>query len=538
MEALNTNIAELEKIISDVNAGPDLESCVKSLNSLIPQIKKIFEKLSYEKGKNSEFTFSIITQKIIDSLEELRYKQLRFEISYGLSRMFDYLLSIQYFEFICESKILIYFINSMLNLIENTRGALIYQVVIRKAHLYMNFVFQKNKPLRKIISELMKSFSIHHSANFKNFQFDMEERRLPELCGSDNSKDKESGITQLVELISSTYLTEQFELFYLSAPDIVTNLLKDPSEEYNKAYSKFGNLLCTLLFPSQFKVFTESPNPTAEKNPTALSENMIFLMEDKVVDNLTQFEFMNDKKYQLTFQKEILDLNDKIVEVCLIYVTTMTKFDKIFPLQYINYLILRRIYFTFPQYKNEISDLIISTLSNLCKFQGQFEWNTSLESRQFAYYLLSKDQDLSKKIKSATAVAPFDIRYENLILKNANLTIGFNNIVNIEARSSAERKIEILEENSLVYISFGMEEDEDKDITVLFSKYDSKQMKWIPVFAKEKTEFTEGPNKIILYVKEPCVYKIIFDNTYSWLTSKKILYRIVYLRPLENDDED
>ena len=128
-------------------------------------------------------------------------------------------------------------------------------------------------------------------------------------------------------------------------------------------------------------------------------------------DRWMVFQYLEKKDFELTFQKDLLELNEQIVEICLLYVDLIIQYNRIFPLQYISYLILRRIYFIFPKYINNIGDKIIKALSNLAKFQGQFEWNTSLESRQFAYYLLLNDKNLSQKIKSVNAVAPYDIRY-------------------------------------------------------------------------------------------------------------------------------
>jgi hypothetical protein len=197
-------------------------------------------------------------------------------------------------------------------------------------------------------------------------------------------------------------------------------------------------------------------------------KNVTYILDDKVItmEDLTKdFNFLEKKKFELTFQKELLELNEQIVEICLLYVDLIIQYDKIFPLQYISYLILRRIYFIFPQYIKSIKDKIIKALSNLSKFQGQFEWNTSLESRQFAYYLLLNDKNMSKDIKSVTAVAPYDIRYQLFLMQKTNMSIGFNNWVTVFNGKMVERKIEVMKKNTLVYISVNMTE-EDYDITV------------------------------------------------------------------------
>ena len=80
---------------------------------------------------------------------------------------------------------------------------------------------------------------------------------------------------------------------------------------------------------------------------------------------------------------------------------------------------------------------------------------------------------MSQKIKSVTAVAPYDIRYQMFLMQKTNLSIGFNNWVTVFNGKMVERKIEIMKKNTLVYISVNMtEEDYDKDINILVDKFD------------------------------------------------------------------
>ena len=499
-------------------------------------------------AKNIEIKMSIITEEIVNYLSDFKNRRgLRFEISFSLNKLFDVLLSVPYFKYICnlEEKQIIFFINAMIKIIENLRGVLIYQLIIRKAHLYMSFTFQNHKNLRKILNELMKGYYIPHSNQFRTFNERLKNSNIIPLVSSDNSQEKEEGITQLIELISRASFSEQFELLYISGPDVLINLLKDPSEEYRNAYLKFGNLLCTLCYCNRFivqayPVVSEIPSSQSENNEDENSHkvkekipnNVTFIFNDKLVKEDKELEFLHNKPYELTFQKEILELNEKIIEVCLLYINTVIKFEKIFPLQYICYLILRRIYFNFPSYKPEIGDNIVLVLSNLCKFTGQLEWNKSVESRQFAYYLLANDKDLGKKIKSATAISPSDVRYENFILKKTNLTIGFSTLASIEAGKKIEKKIEVLDEQSLVYVSMGLEDNDANNIAIRLYKYDSDLNKWNQVYQNDDLKFENGMRKLVLYSKEPSLYKIIFDNRSSWISKKTLFYRFVFLKPI------
>ena len=520
-----------------------ISSITNASNNLLSLQKEIDKSLS----NNTEIKISIISDEIVNYLSDFKNRRgLRFEISFSLNKLFDILLNVTYFKYICnlEEKQIIFFINSMIKLIENLRGVLIYQLIIRKVHLYMNYIFQYHKQLRKILNELMKGYYIPHSNQFRTFNERLKNSNIIQLVSSDNSKDKEEGITQLIELISRASFSEQFELLYLSGPDVLMNLLKDPSEEYRNAYLKFGNLLCTLCYigilPNQNDDnLKENDNNDEENNipKKKILNNVTFIFNDKLIENDTELEFLKNKQYELTFQKQILELNEKIIEVCLLYINTVIKFEKIFALQYICYLILRRIYFNFPSYKPEICENIILVLSNLCKFTGQFEWIQSLESREFAYYLLAYDKDLGKKIKSATAISPNDVRYENFYLKKTNLTIGFSTLVNIEPGKKIEKKIEVLDEESLVYISMGLDDDDDKDIAIRLYKYDSDLTKWNQVYQNDNLKFENGMRKLIIYSKEPALYKIIFDNKSSWISKKSLFYRFVFLKPIIDEKE-
>lgn len=585
IKLLNENKSEkteVNKIVENFNKiNHNLTLFYKELDKL--QIEKPIEE--NEEVKN----FSLIDQNFLDYIEVYIPKSLRYEINYSLMEFFNVLFNIKYFIILNntnsteQESIMINFCNNSLKIINNFRGSPFFQLLIRKAHLYLNFLFQKKKNLRTVLTELLNGFSIPHTINFKEFKTNLEKSEILTKCDSLSCKQKEEGIDLLANLISEgVTFAEQFELLTLSGPDIINTLLKSPSDEYAKAYGRFGNLLCSLLYNTKYKMTLDpellkpkdnqnltNDNTVVKSNFSTETENfkltgnltvgenygkkkqenvdeeensyknVTYILEDKVVemeDLNENFSFLEKKDFELTFQKELLELNEQIVEICLLYVDLIIQYNRIFPLQYISYLILRRIYFIFPKYINNIGDKIIKALSNLAKFQGQFEWNTSLESRQFAYYLLLNDKNLSQKIKSVTAVAPYDIRYQMFLMQKTNLSIGFNNWVTVFNGKMVERKIEVMKKNTLVYISVNMtEEDYDKDINILVDKFDYDKNFWKNILNRVDVEFSEGLRKIIIFSKEPGLYRIIFDNTDSWFAHKNILFRIVYLKQVDDE---
>ena len=575
---------EVKKIVDNFN------EINNKLNNFYSEIEKSLEECPLEEN-NEIKNFSLIDNNFINCLEVFVPKSFRYEINYSLMKFYNILFNKNYFFVLNnineneQESIMINFCNISLKIINNFRGTPFFQLLIRKAHFYLNFIFQKKKKLRVVINELMNGFSIPHSINFREFKDNLRKSEVLSKCDSDSCKDKEEGINLLANLISEgVTFAEQFELLTLSAPDIINTLLKSPSDEYAKAYGRFGNLLCSLLYNTKYQITldpnflkplnsqninndnvviksnfnTETENFKLTGNLTVgenygkkipgeneeeeLPKNITYILEDKIIKNEElneNFNFLEKKNFELTFQKEILELNEQIVEICLLYVELIIQYNKIFPLQYISYLILRRIYFTFPKYIPNIGDKIVQALTNLSKFQGQFGLNTSLESRQFAYYLLLNDITLSKKIKSVTAVAPYDIRYQMFLLQKTNLSIGFNNWVTVYNGKMVERKIEVIEKNTLVYISVNMtEEDDDKDINIFIDKFDYNKNFWNNILNQVDVEFSQGLRKIIIFAKEPCLYRIIFDNTDSWFANKNILFRIVYLKQCIKEDNE
>ena len=568
----------------------EVNQIVNNFNEINNKLNNFYSEIDNILKENNEIkNFSLIDENFVNYLEAFVPKSLRYEINYSLMEFYNVLFNIKYFMILNNTKIseqesiMIHFCNNSLKTINNFRGSPFFQLLIRKAHLYLNYLFQKKKNLRTVLTELINGFSIPHTINFKEFKNNLEKSEILTKCDSLSCKQKEEGIDLLANLISEgVTFAEQFELLTLSGPDIINTLLKSPSDEYAKAYGRFGNLLCSLLYNTKYKITldpellkpkdnqnltndnnvvksnfnTETENFKLTGNLTVgenygkkkqenldeeenVYKNVSYILEDKVVeiaDLNNNFNFLEKKNFELTFQKELLELNEQIVEICLLYVDLIIQYNRIFPLQYISYLILRRIYFIFPKYISNIGDKIIKALSNLSKFQGQFEWNTSLESRQFAYYLLLNDKNLSQKITSVTAVAPYDIRYQMFLMQKTNLSIGFNNWVTVFNGKMVERKIEVMKKNTLVYISVNMtEEDYDKDINILVDKFDYEKNFWNNILNQEDVEFSEGLRKIIIFSKEPGLYRIIFDNTDSWFAHKNILFRIVYLKQVDDD---
>ena len=130
------------------------------------------------------------------------------------------------------------------------------------------------------------------------------------------------------------------------------------------------------------------------------------------------------------------------------------------------------------------------------------------------------------------------IEYDVLNLYDFNLKTGYPLYTRIEAGSKFFKYIEVENKNSLVYIGYSIEY---YNIDFHLLKYcaninqelnddDNLNDNFVEIVKFERSG--ETPVKIILFVKEPGIYKIIFDNSFSWFTQKEVKYRINILKSI------
>ena len=155
-------------------------------------------------------------------------------------------------------------------------------------------------------------------------------------------------------------------------PDIVKAIIHQPNPEFKDAYFQLGNFICSMLYATKYKI--DAYIPEYRVNKKEINTNFFFLfMNSTLVDETCKDElsFLHDTVYELTNQKDLLSNCENIYQLCKMIVDTLSIYEGSFELQYISYLILKRIYFTFPQFRRNIDDSLAMILTNLCLFKDQ-----------------------------------------------------------------------------------------------------------------------------------------------------------------------
>ncbi len=529
MEILNQFHSDFVNLFVEIDNIDDKKKLLLNLRESLITLEQIFIEINREKEKNKEFQFIIINDKILNFLNKIKDSiSIKFETKLELNKLINKLLTNEYYPFLFENNEKIpYFINSLFSIIQLIRGVLLYDILIRKMHLYINYILNISI-YKKLLTELKLGFGILITNNLGECKENMEE--ILDLCSSNKLENKKKGVDILINYINSISFIEKYELINEYSGQILINLFRDISDDYTNIYYKIGKILYNLLISDKF-IITENNEIEIENKNQKI--NLIY--NDYLLNTIKDFYILLPyKNYEFYFEKDINYLIEKIIEISITFVSIVIKFNEDFDIQYISYLILKKIYFSFPNYRNEIREYIPNVLNNLCQTHEQKQWNLSVGSRQFAYYLLINDKELNTKIKSSTEISPLDIKVENINLFNPEIDFGFNNEILIDQGTFVEKIIEVLYDNSLIFILFYLDSElNGNDIDVKLYKFDYKMNIWKQIF-KDK-EFKNINNKYIIYSRESNLYKILFDNISSWITKKKIYYQITFFKPIEDN---
>ena len=550
-----------EKIIIETFKQSNPIDCFINLNIALEEVNSYINEIKESKG-----TKTLINKNLLDKFNRI-FERNFFYVNILIGKIFNaFLDSSNYNILSSDFVLLISFLNLVLNILEFIQGTNISIDLEIKCFSFLNFLtsnqnFILEEEQEESIKELISSFQIKkNSDSFQNFPY--RKKIIIRFCNENNEENKLNGILQLIEYFSQTYsLNEQYDMLINHCSDIFKSIINKPNVDYSKVYFELGNFFLNLFFNYKYILKFDSSKKNYVSTFLYLSD--LISNEEKLLSNIkvnnysndiNQLSFLNEVLFEETNQKEIMLKYENIFPISLLVLNTLIIYENEFDLQFICYLILRRIYFIFPQFRKETEDLLASSLINLCKFQSKEERKNIIECKQLLNYLLkegndtlkgkinhrleSKGKNLNIELEKNEITDNSLIEYDVLNLYDFNLKTGYPLYTRIEAGSKFFKYIEVENKNSIVYIGYSIEY---YNIDFHLLKYcaninqelnddDNLNDNFVEIVKFERSG--ETPVKIILFVKEPGIYKIIFDNSFSWFTQKEVKYRINILKSI------
>ena len=537
----------------------------------------------------------ILNSNIIDKIGRIIERNY-VNINILISKIFDIFLEQENLNILSDnSNILIILSNQIMTILEIIKSCYNFQELTEKSINYMTYLTDNSdrflsQEQSDIIINLQNQLSSKlKSEAFVNFQ-NNHLKEILTLCKGESPEEKYQGIENLNIYFSKlNSLNEQFDLLCLFGADIIKAVISKPNpiliEVYYKLCYFFISFLYNFLYKIKLSPFDEEIRENIDEvNINKLNEQYYILdsMEEniEIPDNLyvTVFQgkeyhnmkILNQALYELDSVKKILLKHSSIFNLAIKILNCLILFQDSFKAQFACFLILKRLYFIFPKYLNEISDLIVTNLINLISFNEKVVEEYKDIFEPFLIYLIQKgEEDIKKKLVSRIDKLKNEIKKDLLNIEdnNKDIDIEKNNVesdiiyissfnlnigcpINIEiaAGDEEEKIIEVKDPNSLLYIGFNLSSYDinfhlikycpNINFSLMSNNQEKREYKtqyeeqrfFYEIFKLEKSKGA----KIILFIKNPGIYKIIFDNKYSWFNAKLIRYRCTILKEMNN----
>ena len=545
----------------------------QTLSQAYIELPKYIEEV---KRKNN-YSF-ILNQNIIDKLNRI-IKRNYININILITKIIYSFLDASNFSILSnDSHVLVNFANTCINILDLISLYELCYNLTKRVITFLKFLERNTKKyldseqmeiIKNIQQSLTGKITSYSYISFKsNFQKDILSYFSKESLG-----EKQKGLMNLYSyFFKFNTINEQFDLLCEYGHLIINSIINQPSPSYIELYYKIADFIISFIYNFYYIIKFVDENEINENN-FYLYDNMDMYITDydklklEYYENLNypkNLSFLNKKKFELDEQKNFLLNYTNIFSICTTIVNCLIIYESSFDCQFASYLILKRLYFIFPQYRNKIEDLITATLVNIVSFKSEIIKIRNEQCEIFLKFLLQNgEKELKEKLKirlnsqkgkiekyyfdknDNNQIKKEDAETDIILLNDFNLRVGCPTNMEIKAGCTDEKLIEIKYPNSILYIGFntvGLNitlhlikfcPNLENDINALQKVQFEEQQYFYEIFKIEKIE----GSKIILFVKNPGIYKVIFDNKFSWFNSKLIRYRLSILKEIGNNDE-
>lgn len=427
-----------------------------------------------------------------------------------------------------QGSLLITYLNQVLNLLEAIKSTSIEYALEKKSNDFISSILnitQLDHEQRESLKQFMsnnKNTSKHITRS--QIDFSSFSNMLLTLNAS-------------IEKIHS--LQAQYEIFIDNIDKFISLIQSTSIHDLinSEKFLEFGDILMAMLFTEATVVLYQNSNDNEQTNV------MQFY-------NCSQQDipFIHRQSFTLTTTKDIQFLKEQIIPLALAFIQKFSAIEDGFDIQYICFMLLRRLYLLFPTYSSKFSGLLAKVAFTICTF----DTNHSNDCRQLIrnvidysgnsqqYYELKRVfiekreqviNDHRYKIEcnddDFVLSEPFGI--DGIQILDYDLKVGMFNYVEIQAGEKENIYIEINHPYSLIDFCV-LINDLDLNIVFYYLKLDSNSNngnhnEFIKINHIEQMSLYDSPKKFLFFISSPGILKVVLDNSYSWFKSKSLFYK-------------
>ena len=422
-----------------------------------------------------------------------------------------------------DKNIIISFINEVINM--NT--------LLKKTYLGIKYENTLFNFLENIIKEIPFDSEQLNEINVV-LQEHKSKQSLYKL-NTENSKDFLKSINTVFNKQNSLY--GQYKVVLDNKEEIINLIEKancNDADEVHDFY-EFGVLLIKLFFGKNCILL----NDKNVKDENEDNKNTIKKLFDGFDDNSHgNVNLILGEKFYVDYDPEIEEMREKLCEIIIKFVDKFKNVSNLLEFQYIQFILLKRIYFYFfEKYENILNPLLVQILINLCLSK---ETEKISQVVQFVNELVNskceKDANLkellTKRIEEVKNNSDFNFQPKNKIrgnlekIKNelvyveeTNLNLGFFTDVEIESGETFDLYVEISKPFGFLDFAFILR---GYDINLTVTNLTEGNI----IYKEKKLKAEKTPFKLNLFFTKPGIFKFELDNSYSWVRNKNISYKV------------
>ena len=510
----------------------------------------------------------ILDQELISNLSffkslnsQIKDSNISFEIKEVINNILINIFEAKNFSYISEPLLLQECIKTSLNLTyNNNKSELIFFLLRKKIDNFILYIIANYPNYKESIQVIRKSFKDNHSEMYLHYKQELKNLDIYNLSKSKKIEDRKKALFLLSQLFNNfKYFIEKYEFLNLIALELFPSLLNLtlPNLSHKKdlknidLYINFGKFLLKFLFTHEyifdFNDFSVNPEKISNKYPCVFFYNK---------NEIISLDILNSKKYKILYKYELIkEYSKDLFDIVIYYfVKPMIIYDTNFEIQFIIFKLIKHLYFICQNenedIKNKLNNYISEVLNNLSSFKKQDEFNLALESREFGYYILLKDQKFKYMIKSLTSSPKneSDIYTTKFKISDNLLNDSLYEKEEIEIGKTFEIVQKLYKKFSIIYLEFYVEDNKEITFTVYkknekekdyeqigfnniiktvknddnHEKEENYKYKIAKIIIINSSSFNNNENEL----NYKNAFKIIFDNYDSWFSNRILHYSI------------
>lgn len=468
----------------------------------------------------------ILNTNILNKLNRISSHGICYQIHIG--KIYIALLEQKEMILSLQSPLIISFINQVLNLVALIRTTSIEYELENKANEFIIELTNGNK-LNQEQLESLRQFTIEnpiniHKAKSRQIDFTSFQAMLMSL-------------NNIIKKINSN--EEQYLLFINNSDGFIQMINKASvnDNDFHAYYVEYGNFLLYLFYCNEAILLyhTEQDNDY----PNVISYANF---------NENDLSFINRVAFNVITNSIIQSLKRQLIPLAIAYIERFSTCEKVFECLLVCFVLLRRLYSLFPDQHNKLAHLLVKVTFSLCAFKQEQSEECRLLIKNIIDYsgdsdymielkqlFIQKEEELRdnteyelKCVNEIKRDKPFGI--DGIYILDYDIKLGFFNCIEVIAGESFNYYIEIDHPYSLVEFGFLLE-NYDIDVFFYFSSFNAKPNSFTLFKHFERIDQFDTPKKLLLFLNEPGMIKVTFDNSFSWINSKEIRYTANVLKP-------